>query len=219
MDRDFWLDRWSRDEIGFHQAGVNPWLQRFWPEFGARPGKRVFVPLCGKSLDLGWIAHQGHEVIGVELAESAVRAYFEAAGQPCHVQRLRHLVLFSGGAVSIYCGDFMDLIALNLRGVEAVYDRAALVALPPKMRASYADHMLRIVPEGCRTLLVTLEYDQRQIAGPPHSVGPEEVEALYGGRGSVELLHRAATTLLPPRFAEAGVPEAVEAVYRLVKLD
>lgn len=217
MNREFWLERWSNEEIGFHQADVNPWLIRCWPELAAPPGSVVFVPLCGKSLDVRWLADQGHPVVGVELAESAVRSYFAEAGVACQLQRVPHHQLFIGGPVSIYCGDFMDMIGLYLRGVTVTYDRAALIALPPAMRACYADHLLRIVPDGCRILLLTLEYPQEQVAGPPHAVLEPEVQALFGGRCQVETLFREPTRLLPPKFAEAGLTEAVEAVYRITK--
>jgi thiopurine S-methyltransferase len=110
----------------------------------------------------------------------------------------------------------MELTALHLPGVSAVYDRAALIALPPKMRAHYADHLLRIVPDGCRMLLLTLEYDQKKVPGPPHSVSSEEVEALFGARCRIESTCRAGALALPAKFAEAGV-EATEVVYELVK--
>tara|TARA_Y100001933_G_scaffold226751_1_gene240967 strand:+ start:7620 stop:8279 length:660 start_codon:yes stop_codon:yes gene_type:complete len=217
VEREFWLDRWQNQEIGFHQPAVNPWLQKCWPEFDLPAGSGVFVPLCGKSLDLGWLASQGHEVYGVELAETAVRAYFEEAEQPCRVERMPHLQRFVGGPVTLYCGDFMDLTVLHLPRVQAVYDRAALVALPPRMRAHYADHLLRIVPDGCRILLLTLEYDQKRVPGPPHAVLEDEVRALFGERCEIESCCRAPARALPPKFAEAGVDEAVEAVYRMVK--
>ena len=217
MEREFWLERWGNQDIGFHQPNVNPWLQKCWPELGLAPDDSVFVPLCGKSLDMRWLAERGHPVFGVELVVSAVRAFYEENEQPCEVLRMRHVQRFSGGGVTIYCGDMMDLTALHLPGVKAVYDRAALIALPPKMRAHYADHLLRIIPDGCRILLLTLEYDQDKVAGPPHSVTRDEVEALFGGRCRIESACRRTSDALPPKFAAAGIPEATEVIYRLVK--
>lgn len=217
MEREFWLDRWQNQEIGFHQPTVNPWLQKCWPELELPAGAGVFVPLCGKSLDLCWLAEQGHQVFGVELAESAVRAFFEEAGRSCQVERLRHLLCFQGGPVTIYCGDVMDLTVLHLPGVQAVYDRGALVALPPRMRANYADHLLRIVPEGTRLLLLTLEYEQKRVPGPPHSVLEAEVRTLFEPRCEIDSACRSTTRQLPPKFAEAGVEEVSEVIYRITK--
>ena len=219
MEREFWLARWDRQEIGFHQPRVNPFLQKLWPEVGVPGDSAVFVPLCGKSLDLGWLAQQGHVVFGVELAETAVRAFYHEAGEPFRVERLRHLVQYTGGRVTIFCGDFMDLTALHLPGVKGVYDRGALVALPPKLRAHYADHLQRIVPDACRMLLLTVEYDQARVPGPPHAVGEAEVNALFGARCQVERLCSAPVVAadLPPSFAQGGVEEAVEVAYCVVK--
>ncbi|MEQ8859389.1 MAG: thiopurine S-methyltransferase [Pseudomonadales bacterium] len=217
MEREFWLDRWRNHEIGFHQSAVNPWLKKCWPDLSVPTDKGVFVPLCGKSLDLRWLAEQGHPVFGVELAEAAVREFFEEANQTCHATRLPYLQRFQSGNLVLYCGDFMDLTVRHLPNVAAVYDRAALIALPPKMRTHYVDHLLRIIPEDCRILLLTLEYDQGRVAGPPHSVPQAEVERLFSGRCSIESACRARARGLPPKFADAGLDDVDEVVYRLVK--
>lgn len=217
MQREFWLERWRTQQIGFHQPEVNGWLKKYWPELGVPKDAGVFVPLCGKTLDLHWLAARGHSVFGVELAESAVRDFFREAGLPIRLDREPDLLRFSHDSITIFCGDVMELTVLHLRGVKAVYDRAALIALPPTMRPHYADHVQRIVPDGSRMLLLTLEYDQSRIEGPPHSVSEAEVRELYGGRCEVEVLCRRRARELPPSFAAAGVEEAEEVIYRLVK--
>jgi len=217
MEKEFWLERWSRNEIHFHLDHVNPLLRRHWPQLALEPGVPVFVPLCGKSLDLQWLAGAGHPVVGVELAEAAVRDFFTEAGLSSRIERGLRLPAHSAGIVRLYCGDLFELTALELRGVAAVYDRAALVALPPRSRAAYVDHLLRIVPEGARMLLITLEYEQTLVAGPPHAVLETEVRALYEPRCEVELLDREAVAALPPSFAAAGVAAAAQAIYRITK--
>jgi len=217
MQRDFWLERWRNNEIGFHLADVNPRLRQFWPELGLPDGAPVFVPLCGKSLDLHWLAAQGHRVVGVELVEAAVHAFFAEANASSRIERSARLPCHQSGDISIFCGDIMELTALELRDVAAVFDRAALIALPPRMRAHYVDHVLRIIPDATQVLLVTLEYDQALVSGPPHAVLEDEVRALYGARCTVEKLAVKPITAIPPSFAAAGVTEAVETVYRMVK--
>lgn len=218
MHREFWLERWRRNEIGWHQAEVNPWLAARWAELGIPAERAVFVPLCGKSLDMRWLHQQGHPVIGVELSEAAVTAYFEEAEEVYRAEQGQFFRKYVGTSATIYCGDFMDLTVLQLKGVGAVFDRGALVALPPAMRVFYADHLLRIVPERTRILLVTLEYDQRRLAGPPHAVSEAEVEALFSGRCSIEVLAREPTSAVPARFVEAGLDRVVETVYVVSKL-
>ena len=113
--------------------------------------------------------------------------------------------------------EHFDLATPDILGVRAVYDRGALVALPPETRALYVDHMLRIIPEHAHILLITLEYDQEQVQGPPHSVPEAEVRSLYEARCRVECIESVATAELPPKFAEAGIDEAVESVYHIIK--
>lgn len=219
MEREFWLERWTRQEIGFHQQEINPWLIRHWETLALPAGSAVFVPLCGKSLDMRWLESRGHSVIGVELAETAVRGFYEAGKEACLSERQRRLVRHRNpaGTITLYCGDVMELTGLELRGVTGVFDRAALIALPPLQRAHYADHVLRVIPDGAQILLVTLEYPQDRIDGPPHSVPEAEVRALYGGRCRIERLGDERACAVPPRFAEAGVDSAVEVAYRLIK--
>ncbi len=217
MQREFWLERWRRNEIGWHQSEVNPWLAGRWSQLGIPAERAVFVPLCGKSLDMRWLHKQGHPVIGVELSEAAVTAYFEEAEEVYRIDQEQYFRKHVGVSATIYCGDFMDLTARELKNVGGVFDRGALVALPPAMRAYYADHLLRILPDRARILLVTLEYDQNLVAGPPHAVSPVEVESLFSGRCSVERLACERTSRLPAKFAEAGVDEVVEAVYAVTK--
>ncbi len=217
MHREFWLERWHKNEIGWHQSDVNPWLAQFWHQLDVPAERGVFVPLCGKSLDMRWLHQEGHPVVGVELSETAIRAYFDEAGERYRMERHQFFVTYRGISATIYCGDFMDLTAHDLKGVGGVFDRGALVALPPRMRSYYADHLLRILPERTRILLVTLEYDQHLAAGPPHAVLPEEVEALFGSRCTIARLASHIATDLPSKFTAAGVAQVAETVYVLTK--
>ena len=233
MKPKFWLERWQKNQIGFHQAEHNKLLLEFWPQLGLTPGTRVFVPLCGKSLDMCWLQHAGHPVTGVEVVQMAIETFFaEAHLTPDTevVDRFKRYRVCSHGTqtaqapkstqlppIDIYHGDFFDLTAPQLEGVGAVFDRGALVTLPADMRFRYVDHLLRIVPDDTRILLLTFEYDQNLVAGPPHSVIPEEVEALFGPRCEVRMLDSIVTELLPPHFAEQGVNKAAETVYCITK--
>ncbi|MFK7915889.1 MAG: thiopurine S-methyltransferase [Pseudomonadales bacterium] len=215
MDHKAWLDRWSNNRIGFHQPQPNRWLVQHWETVQAQGA--VFVPLCGKSLDMRYLEGLGHRVIGIDLARIALEAYFEEGGEQVLPSRHQRLERFEGARSTLFCGDFFDLTSAELEGVDTVYDRGALVALPRKLRAQYADHLLQVTDAGVRILLVTIEYDQGLVAGPPFSVLPEEVDALYGARAEVRALARTVTSEVPPHFAEQGVRSATEAVYLLNK--
>ncbi len=218
MERRFWLERWARNQIGFHQDRYNPSLVDHWPSLSVPDSAPVFVPLCGKSKDMQWLAARGHPVLGIELSELAVDAYFEEAGEQVTVRQVDALARHEGSSATIYQGDFFDLTAPHLAGVRACFDRGALVALPKPMRRRYSDHLLRVLDDGVQILLLTIEYDQALVAGPPHSVPESEVLELYGTRCDVDQLSRNSTDSVPPHFQQQGVRRVTETAYRLTKL-
>ncbi len=216
MDRDFWHDRWESGQIGFHQERINVHLQRFWDALALAAGATVFVPLCGKSRDMLWLREQGHPVLGVELSPVAVRDFFTENGlHPAEQERDR----FSECAAAdlrILCGDFFDLRAPDLADMAGVYDRASLIALPPEMRERYAAHMKAILPGAARVLLVTFEYPQQEMDGPPFSVSEAEVRALYEPEFAVQALHGQDILAENPRF-QAKLSALSERVYVLTR--
>jgi len=217
MDANFWLERWRLNQIGFHQADYNPLLIRHWPALQVPAGGLVFVPLCGKSRDMLWFAQAGYRVVGVELASAAIEAFFKEAAAPyVHRQKLP-LSVYEATGVRIFCGNFFELVAADLAGTNAVFDRGALVALPPEMRRLYVDHLLTVLPNRAEILLLTLEYAQTRVGGPPFSVQRAEVETLYGGRCSITRLETATTDQVPPHFLAQGIKSTSESTYRIVK--
>jgi thiopurine S-methyltransferase len=217
VEREFWLDKWRANQIGFHRADFNPLLVKHWPTLGITRGSSVFVPLCGKSLDMRYLESLGHHVYGVELVEDAILQYFEEGGEEPQRKPAFYLVRYDGANTTIYCGDFFDLQTTDIMGIRAVYDRGSLIALPPLGREKYADHLQRIIPEHAHILLLTLEYDQTKIQGPPFSVTEEEVARLYSDRCRHECIAAIETDEIPPHFKEAGIDKVREAVYHLVK--
>jgi thiopurine S-methyltransferase len=217
MDHEFWLERWRTNQIGFHQTAFNARLMQHWPALGLATDARVFVPLCGKSRDMLWLAGTGHAVTGVELSSTAVEAFFAEAGAPRSRRQAGPFVFYDGGRIGVYCGDFFALTEREVAGTAGVFDRGALIALPPAMRRRYAEHLLNILPVGAQSLLLTIEYDQDRASGPPFSVQPEEVADLFGARCSVELLDRSPAQEMPPRFQAQGIREAGESTYRIIK--
>ena len=175
----FWQEKWERGETGFHEARANPFLTRHFGALDLPVGARIFVPLCGMSQDMVWLAGQGYRVIGCELSEIAVEQFFSDLGVTPDVVQVGTLRRFSAGAISIFAGNIFDLTPDALDPVEAIYDRAALIALPEDLRRAYVAHLLALtgsVPE----LLVTLAYDQSCLKGPPFSVDEGFVREAYG---------------------------------------
>ena len=215
MDTDYWCERWVRNETGFHQNEINPHLQRFWPELNLASGNRVFVPLCGKSRDMLWLREQGHEVVGVEICPLAVEAFF--AENDLHTSVTKHATfsVYQTEGLRLYCGDFFQMTSEDMAGVSAVFDRASLIALPPSMRSAYAAHMQTILASGVNILLVTLDYPQHEMQGPPFSVKEPEVRALYEKRGEVRLLYSADILDKEPRFRDKGITQLHEKVFHV----
>ena len=217
MNPEFWLQRWREGRIGFHQDKVEPLLLEHWPDLALPSDSRVFVPMAGKSLDLVWLAAQGHRVLGVELSSLAVESFFAEHGLTPQVHETRYGRHFRAGDIELICGDVFDLDTEVLADCAAVYDRAALIALPPPLRQRYAHELYGRLPAGCRGLLVTLEYPQPEKSGPPFSVLEVEVREEFERDWDVALLARHDILAQEPRFAADGVTALETAVYRLIR--
>lgn len=215
MDPDFWHERWTRDEIGFHQRDFNEHMQAFIGRLGLRLGEHIFVPLCGKSLDLIWLMRQGYRVTGVEISPRAVRDFFSEHRLEHRITELPDGQVFEAAGLQIFCMDFFALEAGRLPQIDAVYDRAALVALPRDMRQAYAVHLTSLMPPGAPILLVTLEYPEAEMSGPPFPVTSREVQELFGACFDIEQVHSQDCLEREPRFREKGLTELVERVQLL----
>ncbi|MFG0806751.1 thiopurine S-methyltransferase [Pseudomonas fluvialis] len=215
MEEAFWQARWAQGQIGFHLQEVNPYLQQHWPSLSIAAGSQVLVPLCGKSLDMAWLAGQGLRVLGVELAERAVEDFFAEQGLQPEVEQQGVLRLYRAAGVEIYCGDFFNVQAEHVAGCTALYDRAALIALPETMRARYVEHLAAILPGNCRGLLVSLEYAQEEMSGPPFSVSQAEIDARLSPYWQIELLARHDVLNENWRFLQRGLSSLHESIYRL----
>ncbi|MGR8920568.1 MAG: thiopurine S-methyltransferase [Gammaproteobacteria bacterium] len=188
MEAHFWTQKWADGQIGFHEAEPHPMLLRYFDELGLGAGARVFVPLCGKSNDMPWLAAHGLEVVGVELSAIAVADFFRENALSASVTGAGALRRHVAGAYTLFEGDFYDLDLVALGHVDAIYDRAALIALPPPMRARYAEHLTHLAPPDCRSLLVTVDYDENAVSPPPFIVSEAEIERAYGDGWSVRRL-------------------------------
>jgi thiopurine S-methyltransferase len=232
MKIEFWHERWESNQLGFHQTEVNPLLREHWSRLDVPTGATVFVPLCGKSLDMLWLRAAGHAVIGIELSPIAIRDFFSAAeiestssatpgAAPIAgdandvISEPGGLGCSTGGGFHLFCGDFFALEPTHLAGVRAVYDRASLIALPPEMRVRYAEHLAGVLPAEVSIFLITIEYDQSQMKGPPHSVPADEVTRLFGDNFEIECLGSSGPEEPPERFRERGIESLCESVWRL----
>ena len=178
MDASFWLQRWNNNDIGFHRSEANPVLGNYFKELSLAKGSRVFVPLCGKTLDIAWLLSNGYRVAGAELVEMAIEQLFTELGVEPKISETGEVKHYSATNIDIFVGNIFDVSSKMLGPVDAIYDRAALVALPEDMRNRYTTHLTEITDKAPQ-LLVSYEYDQNVMAGPPFSVSNEEVNQHY----------------------------------------
>lgn len=215
MEHEFWHQRWQEGRIGFHQDTVTPLLREHWSALALPRGSQVFVPLAGKSLDLAWLAAQGHRVLGVELSPLAVEQFFAEHRLAPQVHESRYGRHYCAGNIELICGDAFGLDAEALADCAAVYDRAALIALPPPLRRRYVHELYARLPADCRGLLITLEYPQHEKHGPPFSVPEREVRELYDRDWDVTTQARHDILAGQPSFVADGVTALETVAYRL----
>ena len=187
-----WLERWREGRIGWHEEGGNASLKRHW----SAGGRRVLVPMCGKSVDMLWLEDRGNEVVGVELSDIAARAFFEE-------NALRYTI--RQGRLPAYVAED------RCRGI-GHRGSGALVATPAEQRPDYARHIdALLAPDACK-LVITLEYDDEIATGPPYSISPQEIRGYWPELQAVDRYDDIENG--PPKFREAGLTEMFETVWR-----
>ncbi len=179
MQAEFWHERWATNDIGFHEAEPNPLLKKYLSQLKLQAGSRVFLPLCGKTLDIHWLLSEGYSIAGAELNEQAVQQLFAELGLQAVVSIEGPLIHYRAAHIDIWVGDIFDLNQNALGPVDTIYDRAALVALPDEVRKRYTQHLMDITGQA-KQLLIVFDYDQSQMAGPPFSIPATEVAEHYG---------------------------------------
>jgi thiopurine S-methyltransferase len=200
-----WLERWREGRIGWHEEHGNAGLKKHW----RASGKRVLVPMCGKTVDMLWLEEQGNSVVGVELSDIAARAFFRENGLRYTVQE-DSLTAYAAEDrdITIYCGDLFDF---DESGFTGWYDRGALVATPAEQRPAYAEHITALLAPGASRLLITLEYDDAIATGPPFSISGDEIRRYWPDMREVERYDDIENG--PPKFLEAGLNEMFETVW------
>lgn len=210
-----WESRWQEGRIGFHLPEVNSYLLRYSDKLLTQDPESVFVPLCGKTLDLPWLAGRTKKVVGIELVQKAVQDFFKENKLTHSIQQSGKLNLFSSDTIVLFQGDFFDLNKEQTASFDAIYDRGSIVALDQPERERYVNHLMSFLEPGGRILLITLEYDQNQMTGPPFSVPADEIEWLYAPYGVLELLET--SDILDERFRKKGLDGMLERVFQFIK--
>ncbi len=213
-----WLKFWENNETNWHGDNVTQELIEYFELFELEPRDKVFVPLCGKSLDMLYIMNQGFSVIGVEISEIGVRQFFNENNLTYKITKVDDFDLYSTENLEIYCGDFFALTSKHLNKVKSVFDRKSLIALEPEVRQKYVKHLNDIISVGARILLVTLQYPQHQMSGPPFSVDKSEVESLFSMTFESQELRSFNDIENGSKLERAGVDYINNAAYCLRKV-
>jgi len=181
MDQAFWAEAWASGRTGFHKSEVNPVLIAHADKLLRTPQERVFVPLCGRTLDMLWLVQQGHQVVGAELVEEAVAGFFAQHGLDAEQVPHGACVRWQAGPLEVVQGDVFELGRNPLpQRATAIWDRAAMVALPPDRRQEYVDQVLRpVAAPGARILLNVFDYDPSEMSGPPFHVPEPDVRRYF----------------------------------------
>ena len=211
----FWETRWHEGRIGFHLKEINSYLIRFCNQLLKNKTESVFVPFCGKTLDLCWLAERTNKVVGVELVEKAVEDFFEENKIKYITRKIDKFKIFQNLSIDIFHGDFFELSNKNTGQFEAIYDRASIVSIETYLRKKYVSHLMSFLAKRGRILLITLEYDQSQMSGPPFSVPVIEIKNLFSEFGSVELLET--SNIIDDRLRDKGLEGILERVFKITK--
>ena len=205
MDTNFWQQKWEKNEIAFHKSEANPLLVKHFKALALAQGSRIFLPLCGKTLDIAWLLSNGYRLVGAELSEIAIKELFMELGVEPKISGIDNPYHYSAENIDIFVGDIFNLSSQMLGLVDAIYDRAALVALPAEMRDRYTAHLTKMTDRAPQ-LLICYEYDQNLMQGPPFSVSNAEVEQHYKDRYDLTLL---ASTDVPGGLKGCAAKETV----------
>ncbi|MFD2166418.1 thiopurine S-methyltransferase [Thalassotalea euphylliae] len=190
MEAAFWHGVWERNTIGFHQDSIHPFLsgaleKHLLQDKIARKSKSdlqraVFVPLCGKSLDMFWWAERA-KVVGNELSGIACRDFFTEQSLDYTSHQAGKFTVYSYEEITLYQGDFFSLKADELPSFTYIYDRAALIALPEAMQQAYCDHLSSFIEDGTTLYLISVEFPEEELKGPPFPIVSKDVESLFSG--------------------------------------
>lgn len=217
MEISYWQSRWNKDKTGWHMDDVYPLLPEFWPYLNLSPGAVVLVPLCGKSLDMLWLAEQGCRVIGIEVSEKAVQDFAKNHLETFSRYSSHGFQVIKSNKITVWQGDFFKFPPGSTEAIDLIYDKAALVAFPPDKREAYAKKIIELCSENTRVLLQTFEYNQQEMSGPPFAVFRQEVQSLYKEKFDIIKLLQEAKPDLLSEFELRGLRTYIDEILYILK--
>lgn len=217
MDNEYWHQKWQSKDIGFNQLQPHKLLQRYFSSLQINAGAGVFLPLCGQSIDILWLAEQGYRVVGVELSQIACDAFFAEHNLAVNITEIDNFIVYNSNKITIFCGDFFKFKREIIGQIDAVYDRAALVALPTSMHKIYINHLIELINVSTKILLITTAYNQSEMQGPPFSINENDVNALFSTQFSINQLY-SKQFKAPAHLQAKGLLNASEKAFLLTHI-
>lgn len=220
MEISYWQSRWRKDNTGWHMDNVYPPLANIWSQLSIKSSAKVFVPLCGKSLDLRWLVERGHQVTGVDVSQKALEDVINYTNQSFTKDSSHGFTIYRSESLELWQGDFLKLPVKKIPQPDVIYDKASIVALPPEMRGSYAQKILSLCGKHTHIILQTFEYDQSEMNGPPFSVDENELKHHFGHDFEFTLMHEQSKLEELSKFQQRGLSSYLtEKVYHLTPFD
>lgn len=216
MELSYWQSRWQKNNTGWHMDTVYPLLPKVWPKLSIKPGARVLVPLCGKSLDMQWFAEQGYSVIGIDVSEKGLHEFMDELRESFTEDSSHGFTIYRSSSIELWQGDFLELPTSEIPAPDVIYDKASIVALPRDKRAEYAQKVLKLCGAETQILLQTFEYNQEEMTGPPFSVDEGELHQLWGQVFKIKLLFEQSKLNELNKFQRRGLSSYLtEKIYHL----
>jgi thiopurine S-methyltransferase len=216
-EKEYWLNKWRSNDIAFHEQDINPDLIAYIHTLNLYSGDYIFVPLCGKTKDMVWLANEGFHVIGVELSPIACDEFFSEMNISPQITQQSKFIRYKHNNIELLCGDLFDLTKTDLPTIHAIYDCKALIALPNDLRKKYVNHIMSCLGTKIKILLLTME-SNCHVKPPPYSVNSNEIDLLYGNYFNVQLLKSESIRDIPERLVKKGYLEMRESVYLISEL-
>lgn len=216
MELSYWRSRWRKNNIGWHMKDVHPQLADIWSQLSFTSNPRVLVPLCGKNIDMRWMAEQGSYVIGVEVSRKALQEFMHDIPHEFQEKSSHGFTIYKSDSFELWEGDFFQLPIDKIPPLDLIYDKASIVALSPDMRKEYAHKLLALSNPDTHILLQTFEYRQEEMNGPPFSVMEGEVKNLLGEQLQIDLVHEQSKLDQVSKFRQRGLSSYfLEKIYHL----
>jgi len=214
MKKEFWIEKWQNNQTGFHKDFTHPLLIKYIHELGLEKGDTIFVPLCGKSLDMLWLNNQGYQVMGVEISQLAVEQFFTENNLTYKKSQDHNFTVYQHENIRIYLGDFFDLNKDLASHIKAVYDKAAFIALPDDLVTQYVVKMYQVLPVYAKHLLITLEFNKTSgPKGPPFNSPDKKIKNLYAQFSSIQILQEMDIIAREQSFKQQGCEFLYERIY------